>query len=96
MEEIEVMRLVGATPLFIRVPFFIEGAVLGTLGAILAYGAMAAAKGFIEYNLGNELKLLFGGDIDILPYQAIIGLFTFGMAFGLFGSVISLWRFPKA
>lgn len=96
MEEIEVMRLVGATPLFIRVPFFIEGAILGTLGAILAYGAMAAAKGFIEYNLGNELKLLFGGDIDILPYQAIIGLFTFGMAFGLFGSVISLWRFPKA
>lgn len=96
MDEIEVMRLVGATPLFIKTPFFIEGLILGTLGAIFATVTMIAVKLLIEYNFGSGMKLLFGGNINLLPYQAVIGLFSFGMAFGLFGSVISLWRFPKA
>lgn len=95
MDEIEVMRLVGATPLFINLPFFIEGLILGTAGAVLATGTIAAAKVFIEYNFGNDMKLLFGGDIDLLPYQAVIGLFSCGMAFGLIGSILSLWRFSK-
>lgn len=95
MDEIEVMRLVGATPLFIKIPFFIEGLILGSVGAILATGIMAIAKVFIEYNFGNDLKLLFGGDADLLPYQVVIGLFSFGTAFGLIASILSLWRFSK-
>lgn len=95
MDEIEVMRLVGATPLFIKIPFFIEGLILGFVGAILATGIMAIAKVFIEYNFGNDLRLLFGGDTDLLPYQVVIGLFSFGTAFGLIASILSLWRFSK-
>lgn len=95
MDEIEVMRLVGATPLFIKIPFFIEGLILGSVGAILATGIMVIAKVFIEYNFGNDLKLLFGGDTDLLPYQVVIGLFSFGTAFGLIASILSLWRFSE-
>lgn len=95
MDEIDVMRLVGATPMFIKIPFFIEGLILGIFGAIFATVTMIGVKLLMEYNFGSSMKLLFGGNIDLLPYQAVIGLFSFGMAFGLFGSVISLWRFPK-
>lgn len=95
MEEIEVMRLVGATPLFIKAPFFIEGFILGTVSAILASGVMAFTKVFVEYNFGKEMKLLFGGDINLLPYQAVIAIFSSGMAFGLIGSILSLWKFSK-
>lgn len=96
MDEIEVMRLVGATPLFIKMPFFIEGAILGIIGAFFANLVLASVKWLVEYNLGNDLKLLFGGSVDLLPYQAVVGLFSSGILFGLIGSILSLWRFSKA
>ena len=95
MDEIEVMRLGGATPLFIKAPFFIEGIIVGGIGAVFAVGILAAGKSLIGYNFGNDLKLLFGFNLDLLPYQAVIIILLFGMGFGLIGSVISLWRFPR-
>ncbi len=38
--EIEVMKLVGATNWFIRVPFILEGFIQGLLGALIAWGAV--------------------------------------------------------
>ncbi len=38
--EIEVMKLVGATNWFIRVPFMLEGLVQGVIGAVVAIGAL--------------------------------------------------------
>jgi cell division transport system permease protein len=40
--EIEVMKLVGATNWFIRVPFMLEGIVQGLVGALFALGALVA------------------------------------------------------
>lgn len=94
-DEIEAMRLGGATTLFIKAPFFIEGVIVGGIGAVFAVGVLAAAKCLIEYNFGNDLKLLFGVNLDLLPYQAAVIILLFGMGFGLIGSLISLWRFPK-
>lgn len=94
-DEIEAMRLEGATTLLIKAPFFIEGVIVGGVGAVFAVGVLAAAKCLIEYNFGNDLKLLFGVNLDLLPYQAAIIILLFGMGFGLIGSLISLWRFPK-
>ena len=42
--EIEVMKLVGATNWFIRVPFMLEGIIQGLVGAAFALGAVFAAR----------------------------------------------------
>ncbi|MCU1355124.1 MAG: cell division protein [Acidimicrobiales bacterium] len=46
--EIEVMKLVGATNWFIRVPFLLEGLVQGLLGGALAVGFIFVARRFID------------------------------------------------
>ena len=46
--EIEVMKLVGATNWFIRVPFMVEGLVHGLIGGVLAVGAVFATRRFLE------------------------------------------------
>ena len=58
--EIEVMKLVGATNWFIRIPFMLEGLVQGLVGGLLAIGAVFLARGWIDDLLqkGEGLELL--------------------------------------
>ena len=58
--EIEVMKLVGATNWFIRVPFMLEGLVQGLLGGALAVGFVFLARRWIDQllNRSDGLKLL--------------------------------------
>jgi cell division transport system permease protein len=46
--EIEVMKLVGATNWFIRVPFMLEGLVQGLFGGVLAVGFVFLARNWIH------------------------------------------------
>jgi len=59
-KEIGIMKLVGATNWFIRIPFLIEGVVEGLIGAGLAVGVLFAFKTFFI----NPLY----GNITILPW----------------------------
>jgi len=88
-EEIEVMRLVGASDAFIRWPFVFEGALVGLLGAAIALGAIAAAAdplGTFMYDFFRILPIRVGAiarDVAVL----IIGS---GVGLGVLGAFVSV------
>jgi cell division transport system permease protein len=90
-EEIEIMRLVGATERIIRGPFLIEGFLQGTLGGLLSIVLL-----FVTYEAGRRSisttssilwGFLFTG---FLPWQKIVALIAGGMLAGWFGSWLSV------
>ena len=90
-EEIEIMRLVGATERIIRGPFLIEGLLQGTLGAILAVALLYGAFTLARHNLAAQPSLVAGFLLNVfLPWQKIAALLVGGMIAGWFGSWMSV------
>ena len=94
--EIEVMKLVGATNWFIRVPFMVEGLVQGLVGAFLAIPAVVLIINFIESKLTNtETINLFQGFAVHSSEQVGVSilLLAVGCAVGGIGSFVAGTRF---
>lgn len=95
--EIEIMKLVGATNNFVRIPFLIEGVWLGILGSIIPMVIISFAY-FNLYELlqpklqGNLFKL-----IEVAPFiYQLNGLILFmGVFIGVWGSFMSVRKFLK-
>jgi cell division transport system permease protein len=89
-EEIEIMRLVGASNWFVRTPFLIEGAMEGLIGGALAVSfiviAQRLAVGQLE-QLPAWINLEIQGNF-LLKQGALVLLF--GVLAGLIGSSLSL------
>ena len=81
-EEIAIMKMVGATNMFIRLPFIIEGLLLGILGGGLAFGAV---WGLYELTCQKLLGGFIGGIVDIVPFSVVmVPLFIVFMGIGVF------------
>jgi len=65
--EIEVMKLVGATNWFIRIPFMLEGLVQGLLGGLLAVGFVFLARNWIGDLLSRSKGLSLLQTFSIEP-----------------------------
>lgn len=90
-DEVEILRLVGASEAFVRAPFLVEGAVQGLAGALLAVGAAAAAHRFaLPRLLGEEAWL--APLVPFLPPATVAALAAGGLAVGLAGSWLSAAR----
>jgi cell division transport system permease protein len=96
--EIEVMKLVGASNWFVRIPFMAEGLVQGAIGAGLAVGFIFALKSVLSRFVENRGSGLWRG-FYLLPWDALsIGLWVLaiGAGIGMIGSLIGLRRFLDA
>jgi cell division transport system permease protein len=92
--EIEVMRLVGASNWFVRVPFMAEGLVQGAIGAGFAFGLVWTLKIIISNLLDNQRTLL--STFRVTSADALgIGflVLAIGAGIGVIGSIVGLRRF---
>ena len=96
-EEIGIMKMVGATNSFIRLPFVVEGFILGMLGAAIAF--------FLEWGLypfvGDKIAAIDTLQlVTVVPFTEVIEIVAIAYAItgffvGVFGSVLSIRKFLK-
>ncbi len=95
-EEIEIMRLVGATEGYIKIPFLIEGLFQGVSGAILSLGLLFLLYQSFLLKSGPFVKASLGPiEFSFLPWSSIGGVISVGVFLGFLGSYLSLARFLK-
>jgi cell division transport system permease protein len=93
--EIEILRLVGATNLFIRVPFLLEGMAMGILGSLVSLGLLFVAVRLFPVYVGSLGALQQILNFRFLTPSQALGLVAAGAAIGLVGSASSVSRFLK-
>ncbi|ETP69517.1 cell division protein FtsX [Planococcus glaciei] len=95
--EIEIMKLVGATNWFVRIPFILEGMWLGLLGSIIPIGLVAALyyniTEFTQPKLSGELVQIL--DFTPLVYQVSALILVMGVFIGIWGSFMSIRKFLR-
>ncbi len=95
--EIEVMKLVGASNWFVRIPFMLEGLVQGVVGALIAFMAMLGLQNVLTNAISRNSD--FSRGFYVTSGDAImIGLMlvAIGAGIGVLGAIIGLRRFIEA
>lgn len=96
--EIEIMRLVGASNVAIKVPFLIEGSFIGLLGSIIPIIIMAYGYNSLYNYLNGELFTSSLGRL-VAPYpfilQSSLILLGIGILVGMFGSYRAVKKYLK-
>jgi cell division transport system permease protein len=94
-EEIEIMRLVGATERIIRGPFLIEGFLQGTIGGVVSIVLLYALYEIARRSLAPSSSILWSFlFLGFLPWQKLAALVAGGMFAGWFGSWLSVRERP--
>ncbi len=89
-DEIEIMRLVGASATWVRLPFILEGVAIGTIGALITlaiFGILGASVSAVMLNVFRVLPLETSG---ILVGQVAITVLGAGVGLGALGALLSL------
>ncbi len=95
--EIEIMRLVGASNSYIKLPFFFEGLWLGFIGSIIPIFVCCYGYLYLYNRLGGQLftaiiKLV---KPDALVFNLVISIVLVGVIVGAFGSYRAVRRYLK-
>ena len=95
------MRLVGATNTFIKMPFIIEGMIIGLISALLAFGGLWIAYNyatqFIMQSPSSWLEIAIGKMIDFrdIAYRMLAGFAIGGAGLGVIGANLFIRRHLK-
>jgi cell division transport system permease protein len=90
-DELDIMRLVGATRAYVKGPFVVEGLIQGGLGGLISVGLLWAAFRVLAKDALAASDLL-GRAVVFLPLDVCLFIVAGGMAVGVIGSLLSLGR----
>ena len=99
--EISIMKYVGATDMFIRLPFIVEGLLLGLLSASVAFLLIWGLYSLLVHWLAGEgVGWLTFLTENLVPFGSmalpLMGCFLFvGVAIGTLGSIIFVRKYLK-
>lgn len=93
--EISIMKSVGATNSFVRLPFVVEGMILGIISGVISLGLVWA---FYEFAINQFSDLLTSLQLDALNFAdfalPMLGIFVaIGIVTGVGGALISMSRY---
>jgi len=95
-EEIEIMRVVGATKRFIRFPFFIEGALLGLSAGLVAYFMQMVIYNAVVDGMNmdflQDMPIASFAEVNIMVLTAFI---LGGLLAGSLGTALAIRRFLR-
>lgn len=95
-EEIEILKLLGASPSYIRLPFYLEGIFYGVVAAIISLGLS-----YVSILLSAPFLTKFLNGIPIFPIPLLFmlevlgGMILLGILVGFLGSLFAVSRFAR-
>lgn len=92
--EISIMKSVGATNSFIRIPFIVEGVVIGLISAALSTILLRLVYNSLIAGM-NQIVPFTSISIDRLTVPIILGYTIAGIVFGALGGFISIRKYLK-
>ena len=93
-DEIEIMRLVGATDRFIKMPYYIEGMIQGGTGTLIGLGILLVGFVFLTTHFGREDVSGFI-TLRFFPINICLAMVIGGIVVGWIGCWISLKQFMR-
>ena len=91
--EISIMKSVGATNVFVRIPFIVEGMIIGLISGGVSVTVLLLAYDRAVMALYNIVPFLTAVDIDPYIGYIIAAYAVVGALFGLFGGSISIGKY---
>lgn len=93
--DISIMKAVGATDSFVRIPFVVEGVIIGLISAVIAEGLL-----YFCYRVATETIITTLGTTDIVKYGdmawfLLIVFVAIGVFAGVIGSAIMIGKYLR-
>ncbi|MEF9991141.1 MAG: permease-like cell division protein FtsX [Romboutsia sp.] len=97
-EEIQIIKYVGASNLFVVAPFIVEGFIIGIVGSLLAVGVCVSMYGYILEALNAVISSMIGNfvvPLTSISSSLILVLVLTGIIVGVLGSIVSVKKYLK-
>ncbi|MDZ8030328.1 ABC transporter permease [Nostoc sp. DedSLP04] len=99
-QEIEIMQLVGATSVWIYLPFILQGIAFGLVGGAIAWSFISVIQQFLGKLLVNQPEFIqvITNRVQLTPAEILLLpliLLSFGAGVGLMGSLFAVQHFAK-
>lgn len=93
--EINIMKSVGATNFFVKVPFIVEGFLIGVISGSISFFALDLAYDAITMQINKLFPIISVVNLDMYELEIFIAFIIVGSFFGIFGGLISISRYLK-